>query len=163
MPAPVLVVASWGTVTASVLVVFVDVVMGVSRLVVINDALTNRGHLVPLQCRLRINRGLLLLSLRRLLRGKPMARRDRTLGLLHGHSLVETLNLIAGPTGLGGRWLMHIAEKHGSGDDILVGSVEDWGFTRPVLDDVTIDVAGSLSGSSATCTCCALPLEGLLK
>jgi hypothetical protein len=77
--------------------------------------------------RLGMNRGLFLLSggLRKLLRRKPAAPRGRTLGLLHGRSLEETSNLIAGPMGLGVRWLRHIAEKHGDGDDVLVGSVED--------------------------------------
>jgi hypothetical protein len=92
-----------------------------------------------------------------------MVPRGRTLGLLHGRSLEETLNLIAGPLGLGCRWLRHIAEKHGGGDNVLAGSVEDWGFARPILDDATIDVASSLSSSSAMCTRCTLPLEGLLK
>jgi hypothetical protein len=65
--------------------------------------------------------------------------------------------------GLGGKRLRHIAEKHGGGDDVLAGPVEDWGFARPILDDATIDVASSLSSSSATCVRRALSLEGLLK
>jgi hypothetical protein len=65
--------------------------------------------------------------------------------------------------GLGGRRLGHIAEKHGDGDDVLAGPVEDWGFARPILDDATIDVASSLSSSFATCVRHTLPLEGLLK
>jgi hypothetical protein len=65
--------------------------------------------------------------------------------------------------GLEGRWLGHIAEKHGGGDDVLAGSVEDWGFARPVLDDAMIDVVSSLLSSSATCARHALPLEGLLN
>jgi hypothetical protein len=73
------------------------------------------------------------------------------------------LNFIAGPTGLEGRWLRHIAEKHGGGDNILAGSVEDWGFAHPVLDDATIDVASSFSSSSTTYARRALSLEGLLK
>jgi hypothetical protein len=64
-------------------------------------------------------------GLRRLLRGKPVAPQGRTLGLLHGHSLEETSDLIAGPPGLGCRWLRHIAEKHGGGDNVLASSVED--------------------------------------
>jgi hypothetical protein len=83
--------------------------------------------------------------------------------LLHGRSLEETSNLIVGPPGLRCRWLVHIAEKHGGGDNVLAGSVEDWGFARPVLDDATIDTASSLSSSSATCTRRALLLKGLLK
>jgi hypothetical protein len=71
--------------------------------------------------------------------------RGRTLGLLDGRSLEETSNLIAGPVGLGCRWLRHVAEKHGGGNNVLAGSVEDWGFARPVLDDATIDIASSLS------------------
>jgi hypothetical protein len=83
--------------------------------------------------------------------------------LLHGRSLKETSNLIAGLEGLGCRWLRHIAEKHGGDDNVMAGSVEDWGFARPVLDDAMIDIMSSLSSSSTTCACRALPLEGLLK
>jgi hypothetical protein len=83
--------------------------------------------------------------------------------LLHSYNLEETSNLIAGPAGLGCRWLRHIVEKHGGGDNVLAVSVEDWGFACPVLDDATIDVASSLSSSSTTCARRALPLEGLLK
>jgi hypothetical protein len=164
-PAPVLVIASRCGVTASTLAVFVDVVMGVSGLTVVDDAFTDRGCLVPLWRGLRMNRGLFLLprGLRRLLRGKPAVPRGRTLSLLHGRSLEKTSNLIAGPMGLGCRWLRHIAEKHGGDDDVLAGSVEDWGFACPVLDDATIDIAGSLLSSSATYVCHALPLKGLLK
>jgi hypothetical protein len=147
------------------LAAFIDVITGVLGLAVVNDALTDRGYLVPLWCGLGINRGLFLLpgGLRRLLRGKPAAPRGGTLGLLHGHSLKETSNLIAGPPGLGCRWLRRIAEKHGGSNNVLAGSVEDWGFTRPVLDDATIDIVSSLSSSSATWTRHALLLEGLLK
>jgi hypothetical protein len=144
---------------------FIDVVTSVSGLAIVDDTITDRGRFVPSWCGLRMNRGLFLLSggLRRLLRCKPMVPQIKTLGLLHGHSLEETLNLIAGPTGLGGRWLGHIAKKHYGGDDILAGSIEDWGFARPILDDATIDVASSLSSSSAMCARRALSLEGLLK
>jgi hypothetical protein len=76
---------------------------------------------------------------------------------------VETSNLITGPVGLGGRWLRHITEKHGGGNDVLASSIEDWGFARLILDDAMIDSAGSLSSSSATCARGALPLKGLLK
>jgi hypothetical protein len=68
-----------------------------------------------------------------------------------------------GPTGLRGRWLGHVAEKHGGDDDILAGSVEDRGFTHPLLDDATINVESSLSSSSTTYARRMLPLEGLLK
>jgi hypothetical protein len=67
----------------------------------------------------------MLRGLRRLLRGKLAAPRGETLGLLHGHSLEETSNLIMGPLGLGCRRLRHIVEKHGDDDDVLAGSVED--------------------------------------
>jgi hypothetical protein len=83
--------------------------------------------------------------------------------LLHGGSLEETSNLIAGPAGLGCRWLRHIAEKHGGSNNVLAGSVEDRGFAHPILDDATIDIASSLLSSSTTCTHRVLPLEGLLK
>jgi hypothetical protein len=83
--------------------------------------------------------------------------------LLHGGSLEETSNLIAGPAGLRCRWLRHIAEKHGSGNNVLTGSVEDWGFAHPILDDAMIDIASSLLSSSTMCTRRVLPLEGLLK
>jgi hypothetical protein len=143
----------------------VDVITGVSGLTIVDDAITDRDRFVPSWCRLGMNRGLFLLlgGLRRLLRCKPVAPRSKTLGLLQGHSLEETSNLIVGPTGLGGRWLGHIAKKHCGGDDVLAGSIEDRGFARLILDDATIDVMSSLSSSSATCTRRALPLEGLLK
>jgi hypothetical protein len=71
------VVASRGAVTASALAALVDVVAGVSRLVVVNNALMDKGCLIPLQCGLRMNRGLFLVSrgLRRLLGGKSTAPR----------------------------------------------------------------------------------------
>jgi hypothetical protein len=144
---------------------FVDVFTGISGLAIVDDAIMDRGRFVPSWCGLGMNRGLFLLSggLRKLLRCKPAVPRGRTLGLLHGRSLKETSNLIVGPMGLGGRWLEHIAEKHGGSDDVLAGLVEDCGFAHPILDDATIDVASSLPSSSATCACHALPLEGLLK
>jgi hypothetical protein len=115
--------------------------------------------------RLGINRGLFLLSggLRRLLQGKPVSPRGGTLGLLHGSSLEESSDLIAGPTGLEVGWFGHIMKKHGGCDNVLAGSVEDRGFTHPTLDDATIDVASSFSSSSAMCACHTLLLEGLLK
>jgi hypothetical protein len=70
-----LMVASRGVVTASAPVVLVDVVTGVSRLVVVNDVLMDKGRLIPLWCGLRMNRGLFLIlrGLRRLLEGEPTA------------------------------------------------------------------------------------------
>jgi hypothetical protein len=78
------VVASGCTVITSTPAAFVDVVMGVSRLVIVDDVFTDRGCLVPLWRRLGMNRGLFLLSggLRRLLRCNSAAPRGRTLGLL---------------------------------------------------------------------------------
>jgi hypothetical protein len=49
------VVASRCAVIASTLVVFVDVVTGVSGLAIIDDAFTDKGRLVPLWCGLGIN------------------------------------------------------------------------------------------------------------
>jgi hypothetical protein len=143
------VIASRCTIIASTPAVFVDVVTSFSGLMIVDDAITDRDRFVPSWGGLRMNRGLFLLSggLRRLLRCKPATPRGRTLGLLHGRSLEETSNLIVGPTSLGGRWLRHIAEKHGGGEDVLAGSVEDWGFTRPVLDDATVDVTQMLTYS----------------
>jgi hypothetical protein len=45
----------------------------------------------------------------------------------------------------------------------MAGSAEDRGLACLILDDATIDVASSLSSSSAVCACRALVLEGLLK
>jgi hypothetical protein len=97
-----LVVASSCTVTTLTPSVLVDVVTGISRFTVVNDALTDRGRLVPLGGMLGMNRGLSLLSggLCRLLRGKPVSPRGETLGLLHGSGLEESSNFIVGPTGL---------------------------------------------------------------
>jgi hypothetical protein len=69
----VLVVASRCTVTTLTPSALVDVVTGISRFAVVDDAFTDRGLLVPLGGRLEMNRGLSLLSggLHRLLRGKP--------------------------------------------------------------------------------------------
>jgi hypothetical protein len=83
--------------------------------------------------------------------------------LLHGSGLEESLDFIAGSSGLGVRWLGHVTKKHGSCDNILAGSVEDRGFAHLILDDATIDVTSSFSSSSAVCACRALLLEGLLK
>jgi hypothetical protein len=63
------VVASRCTIIASTPAAFVDVVTGVSGLVIIDDAFTDRGRFVPSWCGLGMNRCLFLLSggLRRLL------------------------------------------------------------------------------------------------
>jgi hypothetical protein len=64
-----LVVASSRTITTLTPPAFGDVVMGISRFTVVDDAFTDRGRLVPLGGMLGMNRGLSLLSggLRRLL------------------------------------------------------------------------------------------------
>jgi hypothetical protein len=97
-----LVVASSCTVTILAPPALGDVVAGVSRFMVVDDAFMDRGCLVPLGV-LGMNQGLSLLSggLRRLLRGKPTSPRGGTPGLLHGSGLEESSNFIAGPTGLG--------------------------------------------------------------
>jgi hypothetical protein len=82
--------------------------------------------------------------------------------LLHGSGLEESSDFIAGPTGLGVRWLGHVTKKHGGCDNILAGLAVDRGFARPILDDATIDVASSFSSSSVVCACRTLLLEGLL-
>jgi hypothetical protein len=75
--------------------------MGISRFMVVDDAFTDKGRLVPLGV-LRMNRGfsLLLGGLRRLLRDKPTSPRGGTLGLLHGSDLEETSDFITGLMGL---------------------------------------------------------------
>jgi hypothetical protein len=83
--------------------------------------------------------------------------------LLHGSGLKESSDFIVGLMGLGVRWLGHVTKKHGGCDNILAGSAEDQGFTRPILDDATIDVVSSFLSSSVVCTCRTLLLEGLLK
>jgi hypothetical protein len=64
-----LVVASRCAVTASTPAAFIDVVVGISGLAVVDDALTDRSCLVSLRCGLGMNRGFSLVSrgLRRLL------------------------------------------------------------------------------------------------
>jgi hypothetical protein len=141
-----------------------DVVTGISRFTVIDDALTDRGCLVPLGV-LGMNRGLSLLmgGLRRLLRGKPVSPGGGTLGLLHGSGLEESSDFIAGLTGFEVRWLGHITKEHGGDDHVLAGSIENRGVDHPILDDAMIDVASSFSSSSAICACRVLLLEGSLK
>jgi hypothetical protein len=68
-----------------------------------------------------------------------------------------------GPMGLGVRWLGHVTKEHGSCDNILVGSAKNRGLACPILGDATIDIASSLSSSSAVCACRAFMREGLLK
>jgi hypothetical protein len=141
-----------------------EVVMGISRFTVVDDALMDRGRLIPLGV-LGMNRGFSLLSggLRRLLRGKPTSPRGGTFGLLHGSSLEEFSDFIAGPTGLDVRWLGHVTKEHGGCDHVLAGTTKNQGFDRPILNDATIDVVSSLSSSSAMCARRAFLLEGSLK
>jgi hypothetical protein len=133
----------------------VDVVTGISRFTVVDDALTDRGRLVPLGGMIGMNRGfsLLLGGLRRLLRGKLASPRGGTLVLLHGSGLEESSDFITSLMGLGVRWLGHVTKEHGGHDNILAGLAEDLGFACPILDDATIDVVSSLSSSSAMCAC----------
>jgi hypothetical protein len=86
-----------------------------------------------------------------------------TLGLLHGSGLEESSDFITGSTGLEVRWLGHVLKEHGGCDHVLAGSTENRGLDCPILDDATIDVASSLSSSSAMRASRALMLEGLLK
>jgi hypothetical protein len=161
----VLVVASSCTVTTLVPPALSDVITGVSRFTVIDDAFTDRGCLVPLGGVLGMNRGfsLLLGGLRRLLRGKPASPQGGTLGLLHGSGLEESSDFITGLTGLGVRWLKHVTKEHGGCDNVLAGSTKNRGLDCPILDEATIDVTSSLSSSSTMCVCHAFMLEGSLK
>jgi hypothetical protein len=68
-----------------------------------------------------------------------------------------------GPTGLGVRWLRHVTKEHGGCDHVLAGSPKNRGLDCPILDDATVNVASSLSSSSAVCACHTLLLKGLLK
>jgi hypothetical protein len=65
--------------------------------------------------------------------------------------------------GFGVRRLGHVTKEHGGCDHVLAGSTENRGLGCPILDDAMINVASSLSSSSAMCACRALLLEGLLK
>jgi hypothetical protein len=158
-----LVVASSCTVTVFAPLALDDVVMGISRFMAVDDALMDRGRPVLLGV-LRMNRGLSLLSggLGRLLQGWPTSPRGRTLGLLHGSGLEESLDFISGSTSVRVRWLGHVTKEHGGGDHVLAGLTKNRGVDRPVLDDATIDVASSFSSSSAMCACRVLLLEGSL-
>jgi hypothetical protein len=126
----VLVVASSRTVTVFAPPVLDDVVTGISRFTVVDDAFTDRGRLVPLGV-LRMNRGLSLLSggLRRLLRGKPVLPGGGTLGLLHGSGLEESSDFIVGPTGLEVRWLGHVMKEHGGCDHVWLARPKTRGST----------------------------------
>jgi hypothetical protein len=141
-----------------------DVAMGVSRFMVIGDML--RGRRRPVSSgRLGMNRGLSLLSggFDEPLRGWLASPRGRALGLLHSSGLEEFSNFISSSTGIGVRWLGHVAEEHGGGDNVLAGSSENRGVDRPILVDAAIDVASSLMSSPAMCVCRTLILNGLLE
>jgi hypothetical protein len=157
------VVASSHTVTVFARAALDDVATGVSKFMVVGDVLRDRGGPVSLGV-LEMNRGLSLLSggLGRLLRGRPASLRGRTLGLLHGSGLEESSDFIPGSSGVGVRWLGHVAKDHSGDDYVLAGSSENRGVDRPILGNATIDVACSLSSSSAMCACRTLLLEGLL-
>jgi membrane protein involved in colicin uptake len=73
MSAPMHVVALRCTVIASTSTTLVDVITGISGLVIVDDAVTDRGRFVPSWCRLGMNRGLFLLlgGPHRLLQCKP--------------------------------------------------------------------------------------------
>jgi hypothetical protein len=158
------VVASSYTVTVFAPPALNDVVTGISRFMVVDDALMDKGHIIPLGV-LGMSQGFSLLSggLRRLLRGKPASPRGGTLGLLHGSSLEESSDFIVGLMGLEVRWLRHVTKEHGGYDHVLAGSTENWGLDCPILDDATIDITSSLSSSSAMCARRTLLLEGSLK
>jgi hypothetical protein len=132
---------------------------GHPRFMVVYDAFIDIGRLVSLGV-LGMNRGLSLLSrgLHRLLRGKPASPRGGTLGLLHGSGLEESLDFITGPMGLEVRWLEHVTKEHGGCDHVMAGSTENQGLDRPILDDVMINVASSVSRAPppcarSTCSC----------
>jgi hypothetical protein len=65
--------------------------------------------------------------------------------------------------GLGIRWLRHVTKEHGGRDHVLAGSTENRRLDCPILDDAMINVASSLSSSSAVCSGRTFMLEGLLK
>jgi hypothetical protein len=92
-----------------------------------------------------------------------MSPRSRTLGLLHGSGLEESSDFITGLMGLEVRWLRHVTKEHGSCNHVLAGSTKNRGLNHPILDDAMINVASSLSSSSAMCAHHALLLEGSLK
>jgi hypothetical protein len=87
----------------------------------------------------------------------------RTLGLLHGSGLEESSDFIMGSMGLEVRWLGHVSKEHGGYDHVPAGSTENRGLDCLILDDAMIDVASSLSSSSAVRAGRALMLEDLLK
>jgi hypothetical protein len=140
-----------------------DVATGVSKFMVVGDVLRDRGRPISLGV-LGMNRGLFLLSggLGRLLRGRPVSPRGRTLGLVQGSSLKESSDFIPGSSGIGVRWLGHVAKEHGGGDYVLAGSSKNRGVDRLILGNATIDIMSSLSSSSTMCACHTLLLEGPL-
>jgi hypothetical protein len=141
-----------------------DVATGVSSFAVIGDVLRGRSHPVP-SSRFGMNRGLSLLSggLGEPLRGWLASPRGRALDLLHSSGLEEFSDFISSSMGVRVRRLGHVAEEHGGGDNVLAGSTENRGVDRPILIDVMIDVASSLSSSTTMCVCRTLMLEGLLE
>jgi hypothetical protein len=157
------VVAASHTVTVFARPSLDNVASGISRFTVVDDELRDEGRLVPLGM-LGMNRGLSLLSggLGRLLRGRLASPRGGTLGLLHGSGLKESSDFISGSSGVGVRWLGHVTKEHGGCVHILAGSTKNWGVDRPILDDVTINVASSFSSSTAMCVCRAFLLEDSL-
>jgi hypothetical protein len=124
------VVTSSHTVTVFARVALDDVAMGVSKFMVVGDALRDKGRPVLLGM-FGMNRGLSLLlgGLGRLLRGRPTSPRGRTLGLLHGSGLEESSDFILGSSGVEVRWLGHVAKEHGSGDHVLASSSKNRGST----------------------------------
>jgi hypothetical protein len=141
-----------------------DVATGVSRSLVVSDGLRGGSHPDP-SGRFGMDRGLSLLprGLREPLRGGLASPRGRALGLLQGSGLEEFSDLISSPAHFGIRWLGHVAEEHGGGDDVLAGSSEDRGIGYPVLVDATVDVASSSASSPAKCAFRTLMLESLLE
>jgi hypothetical protein len=141
-----------------------DVATGVSRFMVVGDVLRGRRRPV-LPSRLGMNRGLSLLSggLDEPLRGWLASPRGEALGLLHSSGLEEFSDFISSSMGVGVRRLGHIAEEHGGGDNVLVGSSKNRGVDRLILVDAAVDIVSSLTSSPTMCVCCTLMLEGLLE
>jgi hypothetical protein len=79
---------------------------------------------------------------------------------VQGSSLKESSDFIPGSSGIGVRWLGHVAKEHGGGDYVLAGSGKNRGVNRLIIGNAMIDVASSLSSSSAMCACRTLLLEG---
>jgi hypothetical protein len=102
------------------------VATGVSRFTVVGDVLKGRGRPVPLGM-LEMNRGLSLLSggLDEPLRGWPTSPRGRALGLLHSSRPEGFSDFISGSMSVRVRWLGHVTEEHGGGDNVLAGSTKN--------------------------------------